>query len=301
MQKLLENNSFILMEAAIVERLRRGGDVELHPQLVHTPLIYDEQGREQLAGIYQEYMQIAATAGVPYVMNTPTWRSNRERVAEAGAPDSINVDASQFLLSLRQSSRDASRIKIGGTLGCKNDCYLPEQGLDAAEAEQFHRWQCEQLAAGGVDFLLAATLPSVEEALGMARAMADTGLPYFISFVIDRAGRILDGTSLADAVEYLDCEVSTPPLGYMVNCSYPTFLCAESQSDNVLNRLVGYSANASSLDHCELEGAEDIQSETVSDWGNQMLSLNQKFGIQMVGGCCGTTGAHLRYLTQHMS
>ena len=222
-------------------------------------------------------------------------------VSDAGVPDSINVDASRFLVSLRQSSEDPSQIKIGGTLGCKNDCYLPEQGLDAAEAEQFHRWQCEQLAAGGADFLVAATLPSVEEALGMARAMAATGLPYFISFVIDRAGRIMDGTSLADAFKYLDCEVGTPPLGYMVNCSYPTFLCAESQSDNVLNRLVGYSANASSLDHCELEGAEDIQSETVSDWGNQMLSLNQKFGIQMVGGCCGTTGAHLRYLTQHMS
>ena len=59
--------------------------------------------------------------------------------------------------------------------------------------------QVHQLADAGVDFLLAATLPAVDEACGIALAMQTTGLPYIISFVINRRGRILDGLSLEQA------------------------------------------------------------------------------------------------------
>jgi hypothetical protein len=32
-------------------------------------------------------------------------------------------------------------IKIGGMIGCKNDCYLPDEGLSMQASEQFHAWQ----------------------------------------------------------------------------------------------------------------------------------------------------------------
>ena len=46
MKTLLENHDLILMEAAIVERLRRAGRVALHPNIVHAGLIYDDQGKK---------------------------------------------------------------------------------------------------------------------------------------------------------------------------------------------------------------------------------------------------------------
>ena len=50
-------------------------------------------------------------------------------------------------------------------------------------------------------------------------AMVFGAMPDMISFVIDRTGVILDGTTLAYAIETIDSMCENPPLGYMVNCS----------------------------------------------------------------------------------
>jgi homocysteine S-methyltransferase len=297
MKQLLQDNSLILMEAAIVESLRRSENIKLHPVLVNAPLIYEEEGRKALAALYQKYIDIAGKAKKPFMMCTPTWRANQSRVAETNIHPSINVDAVHFLQGIREAEgNDGQTIKIGGLIGCKNDCYRPEDGLSAADAEEFHSWQVNQLKKGGVDFLIAETLPSVEEAIGIARAIERTGLPWFMSFVISRDGCVLDGTELYTAIKTIDENTERKPLGYMANCAYPSFLNAASQPLELFERLVGYLANASSMDQCELDGAEDLQMESVSDWGDLMLELNRRYGLKVLGGCCGTNEEHLRYV-----
>ena len=300
MQQLLDNNKLILMEAAIVELLRRCSDIELHPRLVNAPLIYQEAGRQALGRLYQSYIDIAAKAKTPFLMCTPTWRTNRQRVLETGIKPSINIDAVHFLRHLRESQEGGQEnIKIGGLMGCKNDCYLPQEALSTVEAEQFHRWQVEQLQQGGVDFIIAETLPDVDEAIGIAKAIEKTGLPYFISFVISRDGRVLDGSSLNKAIKRVDANTHQRALGFMVNCAYPSFLCPETQAAGVFSRLLGYLANASSKDHCDLDGSQELLMESIPDWGESMLDLNYKYGIKILGGCCGTNAQHLNYLVDN--
>jgi len=297
MQQLLSDNSLILMEAAIVEPLRRSSDVDLHPLLVNAPLIYEEAGRQALAKLYQNYIDIALAAKTPFLMCTPTWRANKERVSETGINPTVNIDAARFLQGIRESQKQGrENIKIGGLIGCKNDCYLPQEALSATQAEQFHTWQIEQLKQGGVDFLIAETLPNIDEAIGIAKALENSGLPYFMSFVISRDGRILDGTDLYAAIKMIDANTDRQPLGFMVNCAYPSFLKAETQPPELFKRLVGYLANASSRDHCDLDGSESLLMESVSDWGEMMLELNRVYGIKVLGGCCGTNEQHLQYI-----
>ena len=300
MKQLLNNSSLVLMEASIVESLRRSEHIELHPVLENAPLIYEEEGRRALGKLYQKYMDIALDAGTPFLMCTPTWRTNQARVIETEIKSSINIDAVHFLRELRESqSRGKENIKIGGMIGCKNDCYQPEQALSAKQAEEFHTWQIEQLKIGGVDFLIAETLPNVNEAIGIARAIENSGLPYFICFVISRDGLVLDGTDLNTAIKMIDANTSDQPLGFMVNCTYPSFLCAASQPPELYERLIGYLANASSLDHCELDGAEELMMESVSEWGDLMLDLNRTYGVKVLGGCCGTNEEHLQYIVDN--
>jgi homocysteine S-methyltransferase len=297
MNALIEEHNLILMEAAIVERLRRSGLVKLHPSLVNAGLVYDDRGRLELEKLYQGYISIALAARVPILLTTPTWRANRERVKNARLNPNVNADCARFLFGLRAAQGpDAAMIKIGGFIGCKNDCYLPEEGLSAAEAETFHTWQLDELAQAGVDYLMAGTLPNVEEAIGIAKAMKKTGTPYVISFVIDREGLILDGTSLWDAVQRIDASTMVQPLCYMVNCSYPTFLCPERQPRALFSRLLGYQANSSSLSHSELDGATQLKAEDVARWAGEMLHLNREYGVKILGGCCGTDDAHLSAL-----
>jgi S-methylmethionine-dependent homocysteine/selenocysteine methylase len=192
-------------------------------------------------------------------------------------------------------------VKIGGLIGCKYDCFVREEGLSLNEGRDFHKWQINELASAAVDFLIAVTLPSVEEAAGIALAMEATGLPYIISFVIGSDGKVLDGTELQAAIEYVDAKTTNKPLGYFINCSYPSFLNPEILTGKSSGRLIGLQANASSLSHAELEGSEELKSESVSEWGRLMVQLNRDFGLKILGGCCGTDGKHLKYLTENIT
>ena len=293
----LEKTDFMLAEAAVIEALRRSGTTALHPSLENALMIYDGPGRAALTSVYREYVSIAQKAGVPMVICTPTWRANPERISAAGITRDVNGDAVAFLKQLRNRWMNRrSNLFIGGLVGCKNDCYKPEEGMSTSAAEAFHLAQVHRLADEGVDFLLAATLPAVDEACGIALAMQTTGIPYIISFVINRRGHILDGQSLEHAFKKIDTVCSRPPLGYMINCAYPSFLQTGRLPRKALARLIGFQANASSFDHSELDGSERLQADAVDDWGNRMIFLNRRHGIKILGGCCGTGPAHLKFL-----
>ena len=301
LEKILDSHDFILTEAAVIESLKRSFRVRLHPRLENALLIYDGDGSDALTALYHGFIRVARQADVPILLCAPTWRANRERMVENKCTTDLNGDAVNFLKELRVGCGVwASNILIGGLVGSKNDCYRPEEGLSIDEAKAFHRWQIHRIAEAGADFLLGATIPSLSEATGIALAMAEFDIPYVISFVIDRSGRVLDGNRLEHSFGEIDAACSRPPVGYMINCAYPSFLRAHEQPRAVLSRLVGYQANASSLDHTELDGSDTLQADDLSDWGELMIELNRTYGIKILGGCCGTNVQHLKYITERM-
>ncbi len=295
----LEHHAMILAEAAIIECLKRAGTVTLHPELENALLVRDPAGREALAALYETYVRIARQAQLPILLATPTWRAGRDRLAEAGVEGDLNRDAADFMKGLRRTAGPFARnIYLAGLLGTRNDAYKPEEGLSLHAARTVHAWQADRLASAGVDVLQAVTLPAVDEATGMALAMEATGLPFLVSFVIGRHGRLLDGTPLGEAIGRIDGLCDRPPLGYMINCAYPSFLHPATEPPGVLERLVGFQANGSSLDHGDLDGAGALEADPVDDWGDRMLALHRDAGFTILGGCCGTGPEHLAYLAR---
>ncbi|MGB2011857.1 MAG: homocysteine S-methyltransferase family protein [Akkermansiaceae bacterium] len=299
MQDLFSPYPFVLSEAAICERLRRDESITLHPTLFNTPLIYEPAGARVLAGVYHEYIDIARDYALPIVIAAPTWRLDAERVAEAGEPKTINRDAVAFIQRVKQDS-GYEHVFVTGLLACKNDCYDPKVALSADEAEDFHSAQASELADAGLDLLTAQTIPAVSEAEGMARAMMATGLPVVIGFCINRRGEVLDGTLLGEAIDMLDERLDGGPLGYAVNCSHPSFVPAGKMSPQALSRLVEIAANASSIDHGELEQLEQTVEDDLGEWADAMASLHRDHGVKILGGCCGTTDRHLRAICQRL-
>ena len=295
LKEQLTQKDLILMEAGINERLRRSPDISLHPRLSNGLLIYDPAGQQKLSDIFTEYIKVAERAKCTILLTAPTWRANKERLDEAGVNLDVNGDSIRFMR--RISAKSETSVYIGGLLGCKNDCYRPDEGISVVEAQNFHRWQISKLTAAGADFLMAATLPALPEAIGIAKEMSASGTPYIISFVINRESRLLDGTELQQAFEEIDTAARNPPLGFMINCAYPSFLNWKELPNRVLERLIGYQANASSMDHSQLDGAVELYTDPLSDWGDRMLEMHQKAGIQILGGCCGTDDTYLEYLT----
>ncbi len=295
LQELLERHDLILAEAAITERLRRKDGVGLHPTLFNSPIIYQQSGGKLMGEIYHQYVEIARSVEIPILLAAPTWKLTKERINDAGVPETINGDALDYMRKVRDETA-YGQVVVGALLGPKNDCYDPRAALAVDEAERFHQWQADELANGNPEYLLAQTIPAVSEAEGMARAMIATGIPSIISFCINRDGHVLDGCPLEEAIAQIDEATSGALTGYMVNCSYPTFLHPDKIAAAALRRVIGFDANASSMDHQDLEGSTVTRQDSREEWVEEMLKLNKQHGVKILGGCCGTDDTYLRDL-----
>ena len=187
---------------------------------------------------------------------------------------------------------------VGGLMGCKGDAYTGEGALAEQEAFSFHRWTVEQFYKAGADFLYAGIMPVLSEAAGLARAIDDTGLPYIISFTIQEDGKLIDGTTIADAIRYIDSITTNKPVCYMTNCVHPSIVRQAlmqpfNRNDMVRERFRGIQANTSPLSYAELDGAEDLHCSEPEDFAEEMIKLQSVADIKIWGGCCGTDCRHM--------
>jgi homocysteine S-methyltransferase len=242
------------------------------------------------------------------IICTPTWRANPKRLQQGGlAHRDVNGDAFRFVASIRgECGAYAKRVFVGGLIGCAGDAYKPAEGLSADQAAAFHGVQARALAAAGADFLLAATLPNTEEARGIAMAMRACPVPYLLSFVLGRDGKVLDGTPLHDAVAAIDAVVSPRPLCYMVNCVHPTVFEAAlaavpSRLRHVNDRIIGLQANASAKSPAELEGLSCVDADPPEALAAGMARVYRRFGTKILGGCCGTDHRHIEWIARRVT
>lgn len=304
---LLATSPVILGEGAVIERLRRMTDVELDPHVVNSAFVYDDRGRSALAAICRQYLEISRDHDLPLLLSTPTWRASRERIRAAGLEGrDLNGDNFRFLDGLRREcGAYASKVAICGLMSCRGDAYRPEEALSADDAEQYHAWQAGALAASGVDFLLAATLPALSEALGLAKAMAATGLPSVVSFVARPEGALLDGTPLCEAIAALDAATSPRPLAYLINCTHASLFRQAirhevNSSPLVRERIVGLLANTAALPPEELNNSASLVEEAPETFGRSVALLHRDLGMKILGGCCGTDDRHIRCLAKEL-
>lgn len=312
--RVLADEPFILFEGAVIERLRRDGQVQLDPHLLHAAFVYSPPQRQALAGIYRSYLDIGCRCQLPMAVLTPTWRANPERTARWAAacgsagsndPARLNRDGLAFMADLRAAyGLYARRVSIGGLMGCRGDAYHPQEALSIAEARRFHALQAESLA--DADFLLASTLPALSEAWGMAQAMAAAGRSYLLSFVVRPGGTLLDGTPLERAVEQIDAGVDPAPAAYMANCVHPAIFAQAlratfQRAPQVQGRIVGLQANTSPKPPEELDNAAELESEAPEPFAAAMARVHVEWGIRALGGCCGTDHRHIEAVARHVT
>jgi homocysteine S-methyltransferase len=300
----LERERTILAEGSVVERLRRHPGLRLDPHVAHAGFLYQDNAAQVMGDIWREYLSAGRDACLPVLILTPTWRANRERLDRAGlAGRDVNGDAVRFLESLRREQGSyAGRVLIGGLLGCRGDCYLPEQALSAGDAHGFHAPQASALARAGAQVLVASTLPALSEALGLARAMAECGTPYVVSFVVTREGALLDGTPWGGAIRQIDLGVSPAPLGYLANCVHTSIFTRALRrlAPEHRHRVLGLQANTSRKTPAEFDGLPYLDSEPPSVFAEAMAALGEEFGLKILGGCCGAGGGHIQALAARL-
>jgi S-methylmethionine-dependent homocysteine/selenocysteine methylase len=274
------------------------------PLFAAVGLLGSDEGRIALRKYFDAYARLAAEHGVGIVLESATWRASPDWAAKLGySPDELdrlNRAAIELLVDVRAAfATDTSPIVISGCIGPRGDGYVAGEQMSADEAEAYHAVQIGTFADTAADLVTAITMTYPDEALGIARAAAATGLPAVISFTVETDGRLPSGHSLAEAIGRLDEDESAPAY-YMINCAHPThFEHSLDAGAPWTARIRGLRANASTLSHAELDEAETLDDGDPDDLAARYVGLRERLpNLLVLGGCCGTDDRHVRAMSE---
>lgn len=298
------NAPLILMEGALGERLKRDYGLMTTGKAGMAHLIEEPQGVAALTAIWESYVAVARRHRLPMIATTPTRRANIVSMAQAGLSEQSLVKN----VALLRHIRDASAIDMlaGGMMGCGGNAYTGEGCLPFEAARDMHRWAARVYESAGADFIFAAIMPTLPEALGIAHAIAETSLPYLISLTIQEDGCMVDGTPIAEAIATIDASAPRGPAFYMTNCVHPRIVhAALSQPFNqvplVRQRFLGLQANTADLPYHELDASPVLHTATPEALAEGMLLLRREHGFRLFGGCCGTDASHMEAIAQRIT
>lgn len=267
------------------------------PHFAAFPLLDDVRGREALHRYYADHVAVAVAAGLPVVLETPTWRASADWGAllglDAATLDRVNRDAVRLVQQVRDEHPQA-RVVVSGCVGPRGDGYQPG-AMTPEQAQEYHAPQVRSLASAGADLVTGMTLCTADEAIGLVRAASAVGAPVVVSFTVEVDGRLPDGSTLTGAMQAVDAATGGAAAYFMVNCAHPTHV--QPALGEGAGRLVGLRANASRMSHAELDEADVLDEGDPEQLAGELLALRRQHpSLAVLGGCCGTDVRHVRAL-----
>lgn len=274
-------------------------DVDL-PEFAAFPLIDQISDAVLLQDYYASHALLAKRSGLGIVLETPTWRANRDWGALLGYDEAALVSVNQAAVDLVVAVRsdDGPPVVVSGCIGPRGDAYRPGSLMTADESREYHGVQVATFAATAVDLVTAMTLTYAAEAIGIVRAAKSTGLPVVISFTVETDGRLPDGSTLESAIAEVDGATDSYASYFMINCAHPTHFDAVLDTDgDWIQRIGGIRANASRMSHEELDSAPDLDDGDPMELAHQYAALRDRLPqITVLGGCCGTDVRHVEQI-----
>ena len=276
------------------------------PEFASFVLIDDPSGKQVLLDYYRAYYDIARERGAGFVLDTPTWRANRDWGERLGYDAARLADANRRWAHEAVMMRDAWAtdgvpVVLSGNIGPRGDGYAPGDLMTADEAAEYHGEQIATFAETDLEMVTVLTLNYAEEAVGITRAAEAHGLPSVVSFTVETDGRLPSGQPLGEAIDQVDSETGGAAAYFMVNCAHPTHFEGELGGGDWSHRIRGVRANASRMSHAELDESDELDSGDPHELADGYERLRAKLpNLNVLGGCCGTDHRHVSAVTQRL-
>ena len=268
-------------------------------ELLDTP-----QGEAALRKYFRAYAAIAARHGAGLVLESATWRASTDWGLKLGhSPrdlERMNKRAIALLEEVRAELTEMGTVAvISGCVGPRGDGYQPGRVMTPEQARAYHCAQVETFAGSAADMVSAITMNYAQEAIGVAQAARDSGMPVAISFTVETDGRLPTGQPLGEAIEQVDAATHGYPGYYMLNCAHPEhFVPVLRGRPSWALRIRGLRANASRKSHAELNDSAALDTGNPRELGSQYAELKRRLlpSLNVVGGCCGTDHRHVEHI-----
>lgn len=255
---------------------------------------YDELNLTQpdlIRNIHQEYLNAGAE-----IIETNTFGGNSFRLARHGLEQKVGEINGRGAELAREAAdafnlKKATNVLVAGSIGPLGLRIEPLGKTSREEARASFRDQITALVAGGVDVLMLETFGYLEElhqAILAAREAAPDK-PLVAQVTIDEDGNCLDGASpetftakLHDwGVDVIGCNCSVGPVA---------MLEAIERIRRLTDKPLAAQPNAGIPRSIEGRNIYLCSPEYMASYARKFVNA----GVNLVGGCCGTTPEHIK-------
>ncbi len=246
--------------------------------------------RDDVRAVASSYVQ----AGADIVL-TNTFGGTRMKLAKAGLDSKTGEINRRGAEISKQAASD--RSLIFGSIGPTGELMKP---LGMASEEEMLRDFAEQaraLAAGGVDGIVIETMTDLAEAKAALRAVKEnTRLPVAVTMTFDKGKKgyaTIMGVRPEQAVRELE-KNGADIVGANCGAGIENMIALIKAMRETTKLPLWCKPNAGLP---ELVGGRTLYRETPEMMASQFKTLVDA-GASIVGGCCGTTSAHIRLFVQ---
>jgi len=278
--KLLKKRIFILDGATGTELQKRGMPAGVCPEtwcLEHP---------DTIKAVHADYYSSGADA-----VYTCTFGANRIKLAQYDVTHVADINR-----KLARIARDAagSQGLVAGDIGPTGQFVRPFGQLPFEDAVAIFREQVRGLVDGGVDFFVIETMMDIQEARAALIAVRELTEAFtLVTMTYEAAGRTLNGTDPVSAL------VTLQSLGAdAVGCNCST---GPEEMIDLIACMKPYSTvplvakpNAGMPELVNNETVFTMQPADFASFGPEFVAK----GAALLGGCCGTTPAHIRALKE---
>jgi homocysteine S-methyltransferase len=261
---------------------------------------YDELNLSQpdlIRGIHQEYLQAGAE-----IIETNTFGANAYRLERHGLGQQVrDINLAGVRLAREavdsEIAKKATQAFVAGSVGPLGIRIEPLGKTSREEARAAFMAQIAALVEGGVDLLILETMGYLDElhqAILAAREV-NAAIPVVAQVTIDEDGNCLDGSSpetFAAKLTEWDADV----VGCNCSVGPVAMLGAMERVRRVITKPLSAQPNAGMPRAVEGRNIYLCSPEYMAEYTRQFLET----GVQLVGGCCGTTPEHIRWMKSAM-
>jgi 5-methyltetrahydrofolate--homocysteine methyltransferase len=259
-----------------------------------------------IQGIHEAFLSVGCD-----VVETCTFQSTPHRLREWGIePKTRDLNVAAARLAREACDKFATpewpRFVAGsigptGMLPSSSDAVL--SNITFAELADNYYAQAKYLVEGGVDVLLVETAQDILEVkaalAGFERLFAELGrrVPVQTQVTLDTSGRMLLGTDIASALTTLEA-MPVDVIG--LNCS--------TGPEHMREPIRYLTTHASRPISCIPNAGLPLNTGTgdavyplePAPMAEMLGEFVEKFGVRIVGGCCGTRPEHLKALVERV-
>jgi 5-methyltetrahydrofolate--homocysteine methyltransferase len=238
----------------------------------------------EILRLHRDFLQ----AGSDIIL-TDTFGSSKIHLAHAGLEGRFEETNRAAVALARQAAAEFNAL-VGGSLGPLGEMLQPSGTLSEETAEAEYAAQARLLVEAGVDLLVIETQFDLAEAAAALRGVQSvTELPVVVSFSYDRGTRSMMGVKPTQMAQMLG-DKGAVALGINCGRSLDDNLKALKELRGATTLPIWFKPNAGLP--ATLPDGKTAYTVTPEMMGANVAAWLEA-GAALVGGCCGTSPAHL--------